>query len=75
MIALDDGAACDPAPVAQDPWRCPRCSGPMRAIDTRHHPGHTRRRRRCESCGYKFTTREVVVVGTDHGTMDERRSR
>lgn len=41
---------------------CPGCSSPdSRVIDSRAHPAGTRRRRVCEGCGARFTTREVPV--------------
>jgi hypothetical protein len=35
--------------------------------DTRHSLSHTRRRRQCLVCAYRFTTLELVVTD-DHGS-------
>lgn len=40
---------------------CPRCNHPdSRVVDTRGDAGHIRRRRVCERCGHRFTTREFT---------------
>lgn len=43
---------------------CPRCAAPTRVVETRSiRRGGARRRRACEgeSCGFRFTTREVWI--------------
>lgn len=57
--------------------RCPKCgSGETRVVDSREAADSVRRRRRCESCGNKFTTYERIestrplVVKRD-GTREE----
>lgn len=48
---------------------CPNCDAPRTIVeDTRHcrEPfEHTRRRRKCGACGYKFTTREIIADADD----------
>lgn len=39
---------------------CPQCKQPgLRVIESRKATGGTRRRKKCECCGYRFTTYEV----------------
>ncbi len=45
------------------PHECPRCGERMRVFDTRKMRTHIRRRRVCERCGHRTTTREVVIGG------------
>lgn len=40
---------------------CPVCKQATEVIDARPSTGNFRRRRRCKSCGYRFTTREHYV--------------
>ena len=40
---------------------CPHCHHPdSRVVYTRADAGHIRRRRVCERCGHRFTTREFT---------------
>jgi hypothetical protein len=61
--------------------KCPKCGdsvsgselnaavGKSRVYDTRETPeGGIRRRRACQSCGHRFTTIEIVVLGGNRGT-------
>lgn len=42
--------------------QCPNCGGEnFRTIDSRRAKAHIRRRRECETCGTRFTTKEVVA--------------
>src|SRR5215831_17595800 len=41
---------------------CPECRGKTSVTETRESPRGVRRRRRCRSCGYRFTTFECAVV-------------
>ena len=48
-----------PFPKKQLP-RCPKCrSFSIEIIETRHTAVSTRRRKKCQQCGYKSTTHEV----------------
>lgn len=38
---------------------CPKCDAETAVIDSRSALGTVRRRRQCEACGHRFTTREV----------------
>ena len=41
--------------------QCPECASPKNEIyDSRKHPGHVYRRRRCQACDYAFTTIETL---------------
>jgi transcriptional repressor NrdR len=42
--------------------KCPQCGSPSRVVDSRSskHSG-IRRRRKCDKCGYRFTTAEAPV--------------
>ena len=43
--------------------RCPRCgSADSAVVDTRNDGSEVRRRRRCESCDYRFTTYERIEL-------------
>jgi len=53
-----------------DPYHgiaCPKCHGPTRVIDSRLVPdtNRIRRRRRCDKCAFRFSTRERIVGETD----------
>jgi transcriptional regulator NrdR family protein len=39
---------------------CPRCQSPTRAVDSRESAYGWRRRRKCEGCGWRFTTYERI---------------
>lgn len=41
------------------PARCIKCSGDSTVIDSRHGAKAIRRRRKCQSCGFRWTTMEV----------------
>jgi transcriptional regulator NrdR family protein len=46
---------------------CPQCDyGKSKTLETRKSKVHTRRRRQCDSCGWRFTTREVPDSGLKH---------
>jgi transcriptional repressor NrdR len=46
---------------------CPHCDHDKnKTIDTRKSKAHTRRRRQCNSCGWRFTTREIPDSGLKH---------
>ncbi len=46
--------------------RCPDCGERAEVLDSRPRPdGGVRRRRRCTSCGERFTTIERPRVGSD----------
>jgi hypothetical protein len=53
--------------VARGPGlTCPRCGhGETDVVDSRPQGGMVRRRRRCQSCCERFTTREVIVGPED----------
>ena len=38
---------------------CAKCEGPTCVVDSRPKPHKVRRRRRCLSCGHRFTTHEL----------------
>jgi len=38
---------------------CPKCDAETSVIDSRFALGTVRRRRQCDACGHRFTTREV----------------
>lgn len=38
---------------------CPRCGCKVENIDTRNNGARVRRRKRCNTCGFTFTTYEV----------------
>ena len=41
---------------------CPRCGGKAVVVDSRKYPtGEVRRRRKCGSCGHRFSTLEAIV--------------
>lgn len=41
---------------------CPVCGGRLRCIERRENLNYTvRRRRQCDDCGTRFTTREQIV--------------
>jgi hypothetical protein len=41
---------------------CPQCNQPgLRVIESRKTAMSTRRRKKCECCGYRFTTHEVTA--------------
>lgn len=41
---------------------CPVCGGRLRCIERRENQNYTvRRRRQCDECGHRFTTREQIV--------------
>lgn len=41
---------------------CPRCGGKAVVVDSRQYPtGEVRRRRKCGSCGHRFSTLEAIV--------------
>jgi len=42
---------------------CPLCGGKTKTLDSRDKEGYTKRRRKCESCGYVFYTEELEVLG------------
>lgn len=54
------------------PFPCAKCNGNTRVTDTRLRPNaiDKYRRRKCQKCGYKFTTREVLDDATDDYIMD-----
>lgn len=41
---------------------CPECGADTRVVETAPYPNRVRRRRECEACGHRFTTREGPVV-------------
>ena len=43
------------------PRTCQKCNGYMRVIDTRTTKTYLRRRRKCQDCGNRITTHEIVV--------------
>jgi hypothetical protein len=50
-------------------FRCPKCSGSTGVTDSRPSAlGAIRRRRECQSCGYRFTTGELVEGWQDART-------
>lgn len=44
---------------------CLQCGSKTRVVDSRLVEGVCRRRRACPVCGYRFTTKERVVVGEE----------
>lgn len=60
-------------------FRCPSCGGDTAVKDSRPSPGigrfvdmhNVKRRRRCQSCGLTFGTREVY---DDYAPVHERRA-
>jgi len=43
--------------------KCPKCGGRIRTFDSRPRPDNTVwRRKRCDACGYRFTTVELTTV-------------
>lgn len=45
---------------------CPKCNSKTIVLDSRKTLEHTRRRRECENCKHRFTTKEVVVFGKNN---------
>lgn len=46
--------------------RCPSCTRlGSRVVDKRPQHGYYRRRRRCDHCGFKFTTKERLAFDTN----------
>lgn len=43
---------------------CPKCAGATRVKDSRpnENGSQIRRRRKCQGCGYAFTTREIIEI-------------
>lgn len=50
---------------------CPQCDhGKSKTLETRKSKTLTRRRRQCNKCGWRFTTREISDDGLSHiGTL------
>jgi hypothetical protein len=48
-----------PAPEEVSGRPCPQCRGQSRVVDVRHHDQHTKRRRECVVCRYRWNTREI----------------
>lgn len=67
-MTLDDGATCVDlsAAAAFCAWRCPSCgSADLVVADKRNRSHYIHRRKRCESCGARFTTRETLAAAED----------
>ncbi len=41
---------------------CPSCGGTTGVTDSRPKPAAIKRRRKCEICGFRFTTIEVIAA-------------
>jgi hypothetical protein len=39
---------------------CPACGGPTSVVETRRGPRENRRRRECDDCQHRFTTKELL---------------
>lgn len=42
-----------------DSVQCPKCNGESHVIDSRDEESARRRRRKCDSCGHRYTTYEI----------------
>lgn len=51
---------------------CPKCDCKTRVVDCRSFDNGFRRRRKCKSCGYRFTTYETASSLFDKEKMIER---
>lgn len=49
---------------------CSKCGANSRVTETRHYKGQLRRRRRCVTCDYRWTTIELVL--DNHSANDPR---
>ena len=41
---------------------CPKCDSPTEVINSRKRDGTVVRRRLCSSCGFRFSTKEVITA-------------
>ncbi|MFB2878702.1 hypothetical protein [Floridanema aerugineum] len=44
-------------------FTCPKCNSKTIVLDSQKILEHIRRRRECQNCKHRFTTREVIVFG------------
>lgn len=42
-----------------DSVQCPKCNGESHVIDSRDEESARRRRRKCDSCGHRYSTYEI----------------
>lgn len=51
---------------------CIYCEGTTKVLETRHSPLAVRRRRKCLSCGKRYTTLELPIVSDYYRTIIHR---